>query len=183
MGHAGVNLHPGQTPLNHFFSSLTLRALSKFRQVRRRDELPYAKGQKRARTKRHRPSLPGAWILANDSRAAQGRVSTRKQNRDSHAGFARYRDGLEQIVAAAQSGGHGQGAAGPRPPGTAGEGPSRPPHFPGVADGPRHSSACSCSAAAPASAIPWPPPPRIVSSYRTADGLDSGPPFPGATSF
>lgn len=178
MGHAGVNLHPGQTPLNHFFSSLTLRALSKFRQVRRRDELPYAKGQKRARTKRHRPSLPGAWILANDSRAAQGQVSTRKQNRDSHAGFARCRDGLEQIVAAAQSGGHGQGAAGPRPLWNL---PA--PRFLGVADGPRHSSACSCSAAAPASAIPWPPPPRIVSSYRTADGLDSGPPFSGATSF
>lgn len=195
-GRTGVNPRPGrwqvrgvQTPLNHF-CSLTIQDLSKFRQFRRRDELPHTEGQKGVRAE----GIAPRWGLGSSltaARPAQGPAWARgSRAATGHAGSARSCDsspqtrGPGQNVMAAQCRGHSQGATGHAPSGTCPEGPSRPPRFLGVAaSGPRHSSACSCGAPAPPPSPQGRLPGCPGSSQRTAGGLDSGPPSSSTTPF
>lgn len=156
-GRTGVNPRPGrwqargvQTPLNHF-CSLTIQDLSKFRQFRRRDELPHAEGQKGVRAE----AIAPRWGLGSSltaARPAQGPAWARgSRAATGHAGSARSCDsspqtrGPGQNVMAAQCRGHSQGATGHAPSGTCWEGPSRPPAFwgwrPVVPDIPRLAAA------------------------------------------
>lgn len=66
-GRTGVNPRPGRWQALNHFCSLTIQDLSKFRQFRRRDELPHAEGQKGVRAE----GIAPRWGLGSSLTAAR----------------------------------------------------------------------------------------------------------------